>query len=122
MFNVFLDAMENIKDNEHNNLFGVCSLVRVYFESHYGDEEGCNLFAMWLQWSHDTWVKWELYSGNRTYPVPHPEHRPDHAYGLTYNKWDMDTEYGKNRMKLLEFLISKVKEKLEDNKYTDGEE
>lgn len=122
MFNAFLDAMENIKDNEHNNRFGVCTLVGRYFERHYEYEEYETLFAVWLQWAHGTWTEWELYSGDRNYPVPHPEHRPDHAYGLTYNKWDMDTEYGKNRMKLLEFLISKAKEKLEENKDKDGEE
>lgn len=120
MFNVFLDAMENIKDNEHNNLFGVCSLVRKYFETHHIGEELEKLFSMWLEWAQASWVDWELYSGDRNYPVPHPEQRPDHAYGLNYNKWGMDTEYGKNRMKLLEFLISKAKEKLEDNKDIDG--
>ena len=52
---------------------------------------------------------WPLYSGDTTFPVPHPEQDPDRAYLDTDgNIWDRDTEYGRNRWSLLEHCISQL--------------
>jgi hypothetical protein len=52
---------------------------------------------------------WPLYSGNETFPVPHPEQDPEHAYLSTSGSiWDRDTEYGRNRWSLLEHCISQL--------------
>ena len=52
---------------------------------------------------------WPLYSGDPTFPVPHPEQDPDRAYLDTDgNIWDKNTEYGRNRWSLLEHCISQL--------------
>lgn len=50
---------------------------------------------------------WPKHSGNELFPVPHPEATPVYAYSH-YPKWDKDTEYGRNRYELLEFLIEQL--------------
>lgn len=52
---------------------------------------------------------WPLYSGNQTFPVPHPEQEPERAYLDTDGSiWDKNTEYGRNRWSLLEHCISQL--------------
>jgi hypothetical protein len=52
---------------------------------------------------------WPLYSGDQTFPVPHPTKSPENAYLDTKgNLWDKNTEYGRNRWSLLEHCISQL--------------
>lgn len=60
----------------------------------------------------DLMETWPKYSGNPYYPVPHPIHHPEFAYDAAYNKrWDPTTEYGANRLELLEYLITETANK-----------
>lgn len=52
--------------------------------------------------------KWPKHSGNRSYPVPHPEYGPEIAFDLTDDLWDRNTQYGRDRWELLEFMIEKL--------------
>lgn len=47
---------------------------------------------------------WPLYSGINSYPVPHKQFDARDAY-VMLNKWDKRTKYGRNRYKLLVWLI-----------------
>ena len=48
-------------------------------------------------------LRWPKHSGNRNYPVPHPELEPEEAYYGIANIWE--GEYGDNRRELLEWAI-----------------
>lgn len=52
------------------------------------------------------WVQWPKYSGTQWFPVPSPSAVfPVVSSYYTYTKWDKDTEYGKLRYELVDFLI-----------------
>ena len=64
-------------------------------------------------WVEVTAKEWPKYSGNRWYPVRHPDMNPLEAYvNQSLYKWDPSTEYGRNRYELLEFLITKLEGEL----------
>lgn len=55
---------------------------------------------------------WDMYSGNKTFPVPLGDVDPGEAYmylGKEY--WDRETEYGRNRWALLDHCINKLRQK-----------
>ncbi len=54
---------------------------------------------------------WPMFSGDPEYPVPHPDMDPEPAY-LEPDLWDAETEYGRNRLSLLEFLITRFEEEV----------
>lgn len=58
---------------------------------------------------------WPKYSGVPLYPVPHPSLSAEDAYDLTENMWDRETEYGRNRWELLEFIIAEVEKELQED-------
>lgn len=57
--------------------------------------------------THKLMREWPKFSGNPTFPVPHPTKDPEIAYIEDY-LWDLDTEYGRNRMELVNWLISQL--------------
>lgn len=54
---------------------------------------------------------WPRFSEDPGYPVPHPDMGPQAAY-LEPDHWDAETEYGRNRLSLLEFLITRFEEEV----------
>lgn len=60
--------------------------------------------------------RWPKFSGNIEYPVPHPELNPYTAYNEARNLWDRDTEYGRNRWDLLEFIIAEIEKEIQEGK------
>lgn len=53
-------------------------------------------------------IDWPEYSGRMKFPVSHPELSPRDAYMDTEDLWDVDTEYGRARWRLLDFLIERT--------------
>lgn len=64
------------------------------------------------------WKEWPLFSGEREYPVPAGEivsRWPDmsnanYAYDYAMDMYDTSTDYGRDRMALLDYLIERTKE------------
>lgn len=54
-------------------------------------------------------LEWPHYSGSFRYPVPHPTLPPLDGYWDTFDLWDPETEYGRLRLDLLDFLIKETK-------------
>lgn len=53
-------------------------------------------------------AEWPEYSGNSSYPVPHPD-GADNAYGRP-GMWNRRTKYGRARWRLVDYLIDRLKE------------
>lgn len=59
---------------------------------------------------------WELYTEDLDYPVPHSNVRPANGYhDHRHELYDLNTEYGRNRLSLLNHIISCVEKELETN-------
>lgn len=82
------------EEGPEDKSLGICSLLPCEYES--------ALKALF--------PRWPEYSGNITFPVPHPELSPRDAYLFLYDIWNRDTEYGKARWRLLEWLIKETAE------------
>lgn len=53
---------------------------------------------------HEAFEAWPKFSGELDFPVP-GEYDCWTEYNTTKDKWDLATQYGKDRMELLEFMI-----------------
>ena len=53
---------------------------------------------------------WKHFSGNTSFPVPHPKHHAVAAYGTTLNKWI--GRYGASRRSLARHLAREFKKLL----------
>lgn len=53
---------------------------------------------------YEAFAVWPKFSGDLDYPVPH-KYSGSAGYYRNTNKWDITTQYGKDRMELLEFMI-----------------
>ena len=71
--------------------------------------------SYWIQHHFTCWPK---YSGDSMHPIPNVDGcNPSHQYHIArYDKtlWDRDTEYGRLRWGLLDYLIEQVKKELAD--------
>ena len=66
-------------------------------------------YRLIMETMREMFISWPLYSGDDTFPVPHPEQDSDIAYLCAEGTiWDRDTEYGRNRWSLLEHCISQL--------------
>lgn len=67
----------------------------------------------WDPWIYQKFEKWPKFSGNIDFPVPKKylwviEGDPENAFWTTMadgDMWDRDTQYGRDRWELLDFLI-----------------
>ena len=83
--------------------FGICNAV-VRGEPSPRTRSGC------LRLLSDLMEEWPEFSGNISYPVPHPNENPDMAFCLAYPKdmWSPGSAYGAARLRLLDWLIAKL--------------
>lgn len=86
----------------------------------------CNLFRysnLPQEWFQDRFEKWDLFSGNITFPIPFDEvpeefteeEMADEGYYLAQSSgglYDRATVYGQNRYKLAAYIIECLKEEL----------
>ena len=60
----------------------------------------------------EIWEKWPKYSGMGLFPVPEFEGQygkeAEDSFYKTHLLWDKDTEYGRNRWELLEWMIKEI--------------
>lgn len=54
--------------------------------------------------------KWPGHSGEYYFPVPHPTKPPSTAY-IESPLWDRSTEYGRNRLELIDYVINQLDKK-----------
>lgn len=87
-------------DGPKNPRTGICDQLQKVLPFGYGKV---------MQTMEEMFLTWPLYSGEDTFPVPHPELAPDVAYlEAEGNIWDKNTEYGRNRWSLLEHCVSQL--------------
>jgi hypothetical protein len=55
-------------------------------------------------------VQWPEYSGNKSYPVKHPDLSTTDVYGgvTMPDRWDRTTEYGQANYRLIDWLIEQI--------------
>ena len=63
----------------------------------------------------DLMEEWPEFSGDRSYPVPHPSESPDRAFVLapTGDMWSPESAYGAARLRLLDWLIARLEAETE---------
>ena len=62
-----------------------------------------------VKWVENMAPKWYKFSGDAEYPIPHPTMTADAAYVYCRSiMWDDETEYGRNRLEFLDFLIEEA--------------
>ena len=105
--------LKNLKDvrcevREHtytwiNPEFGICNAV-VRGMSSLAVRSGCLSLLL------DLMEQWPEFSGDRAYPVPHPDKDPKMAFDLASPKemWSPESAYGAARLRLLDWLIAKL--------------
>lgn len=107
-----LDALQSVRvggPTQPNT--GLCKNVRVAMGVDWLSKE----WEQVASWMHRAYPKWPKYSGNVTFPVPgganiydfHREHQP------IGSMWDRNTEYGRLRLELLDFLIEQLESEIE---------
>ena len=59
--------------------------------------------------------EWPEFSGDRSYPVPHPSESPDRAFDLASaeDMWSPESAYGAARLRLLDWLIAQLEAETE---------
>ena len=66
-------------------------------------------YGMVMPTLREMFYSWPLYSGDETFPVPHPKLDPEVAYlSAEGSIWSKRSEYGRNRWSLLEHCISQL--------------
>lgn len=59
------------------------------------------------------WMRWPMFPGSVRAPVPCEGSAPGTAYVLIHNKWNTQTQYGYDRLRLLKWLIGETGRLLE---------
>ena len=105
--------LKNLKDLRHmvrehlstgvDPELGICNAV-TRGEASPGVRSGC------LRLLSDLMEKWPEFSGDRAYPVPHPDESPDMAFDLASaeDMWSPGSVYGAARLRLLDWLIAQL--------------
>ena len=95
-----LTRPEGLNDN------GICENVNYWLDDNIAD---IDLDAA----AYDTLIRlmkqWPEYSGYPKYPVPHPQFHANDAYDK-FPLWNLETEYGKARYRLLKWLIKETEQ------------
>lgn len=105
--------LRNLKDvrrmvREHlstgiNPELGICYAV-VRGVSSLAVRSGCLSLLL------DLMEEWPEFSGDRAYPVPHPDESPDMAFdhASAEDMWSPGSAYGAARLRLLDWLIAQL--------------
>lgn len=101
-----LNELHEIKQNgPFNTAYGICNNIVV-------DYETC--FDIVREYA----VDWKEYSGDSSYPVP-ASNTDKSPLGMYYecqrsgDMWDKDTEYGRSRWRLVDYLIECITQDLQ---------
>ena len=87
---------------------GICNAVTCG-ESSPEVRSGC------LDLLSDLMEEWPEFSGDHSYPVPHPSENPERAFDLasTEDMWNPESAYGAARLRLLDWLIDQLEAETE---------
>ena len=102
-----LAALIEVRENPYRHQYGgICSNVQtaLWFDD-VSIQDIVDFLAPYFR-------RWPKYSGERNYPVPHPDKNADVAYFVTEKRFDQSTEYGRNRWELLHFLIEELEKEI----------
>lgn len=100
---------------------GICSLMYAGYDSRW-EITSRTEYAKWAinnRNKTNRWIlkslfwMWPKFSGNSLYPiqaVSQESQGPYYDFRETDNMWDQNTQYGRDRMELMEFITSKAKE------------
>lgn len=105
MKHTLLAALRKIHEDPYPSI-GICNQVD-WFTEDCGLE---NRFRI-QELLYELFESWPKYSGQRYYPIPHPDpqHLPQEAYiSNSQYHWDRTTPYGVLRWELLEFCIAQL--------------
>ena len=102
-----LEALKQVRDVDYLHTYGsICSNVQTaLIFTDVGMQDIVDFLAPYFE-------RWPKYSGERNYPVPHPDKSADVAYFLTKERFDQSTEYGRNRWELLHFIIAELEREI----------
>jgi hypothetical protein len=94
-------ALLKLREDGPSNIFqGIC---------HQGDViEQKKLLSSFFFFFFFFFSLWPEFSGDLVFPVSHPSMTPGEAYMLIDDIWDRETEYGRARWRLLDFLIERT--------------
>lgn len=96
-----LEILQDIKKNGPSvKSFGICANVHRAL-GNPGQEELKDLMA-----------EWPKFSGRRAYPIGIEGIDPAWSFLFVKNYWDKETEYGRLRWELLDFLITMLEQEL----------
>ena len=93
----------------HNDPYpftGICSQVEEFTKDDSHEDR-----TQMQELLYELFESWPKYSGQRDYPIPHPDpqHLPQEAYiSNSQYHWDRTTPYGVLRWELLEFCIAQL--------------
>lgn len=94
-----IKELTKVTTGKHSFTYGLCTVMGAVY---YSEQDYFDLRSYMKDWP--------KYSGAPLYPVPHPELSAGLAYE-TYmytGLYDKRTEYGRNRIELAEYLISRL--------------
>lgn len=82
---------------------GICNAVTI-------SEPSTEIRSGCLDLLSDLMAEWPEFSGDPSYPVPHPDESPKRAFdhASTGDMWNPGSAYGAARLRLLDWLISKL--------------
>ena len=102
-----VDELESTMNGRVRNLgVGLCHNVGVKLT--YSEE------SAWIRVCPVLYKEWPKYSGIPAYPVPSSTKDPDMAYWDTDDMYDTETQYGRDRLELAQFMIDTLKAELKE--------
>lgn len=104
-----LEALKRTRKARICPRFGICSNVSEYLFEMEAHEEG--YYGRLLELFED----WPLFTGDYSYPVPHPRRCPVYAYENS-KLWSRLFQYGRNRFALLDHAIAKLEAEIAEKK------
>lgn len=104
-----LEALKRLRDEGPTlPLFGICRnfawTLGTCAEGREPSDEGEHQAMLYIREAAEAWPK---HSGDVLFPVPCEDEYPEEAYD-TFALWDRETQYGRDRYELLDFLIAQL--------------
>lgn len=99
---------EVLEDIERKPLLpqsGICLNFKMHCKSDWKLEKA------FIVGSEKAYAEWEFFTGDKSFPVPHPSMQPATAYMTCTRHFDRRTTYGKARILLLDYLIKWFKDR-----------
>lgn len=102
------DYLDSLATEPHKKQFAICCRVSEFIYDYDVNYRCINA------WVNILMAQWPKHSGDDLYPVPHPTMSPCDAWCDVNNtdRWDPETEYGRNRRELCAYLATRLRDDL----------